>query len=56
MEVQQRTGEQGKLFSVPGVVSSEFVLLAVLTRDRWTGRDVAGGGRDGGVVSGLKQL
>lgn len=37
----------GKLFSVPGKVSSEFVLLAVLTWDRWMGREVGGiGGED----------
>lgn len=34
----------GKLFSVPRKVSSEFVLLAVLTWDRWTGREVGEGG------------
>lgn len=55
-----KTEQQGgKLFSVPRKFSSEFVLLAVLTRDRWTGERGGGwrGRKDcGGVVSGLKQL
>lgn len=40
----------GKLFSVPRKVSSEFVPLAVLTWDRWTGREVGDGGIGRAVV------
>lgn len=41
---------EGKLFSVPKKVLSEFVLLAVQTQDRWTGREVVEGGIARAVV------
>lgn len=50
---------EGKLFSVPRKVLSEFVLLAVLTQDRWTGREASEGGMGravAGLCAGLKQL